>query len=126
LRHVYSLVRPLWRRLYYLVFPAAVLFFLHSILTDPSLKDGHSDLLGGSKVFVESASFLSFIAITIRYRLRGKELRQEPPERTSKPFSPESPQLQPKSNYRSKAAADRNKLISGEDGNHFLAVFEKT
>jgi hypothetical protein len=53
LKRVYSLVRPLWRRLHYFVFPAAVLFFLHSVLTDPSLKDGHSDLLGGSKVFVD-------------------------------------------------------------------------
>jgi hypothetical protein len=74
--------RPLWRRLHYLVFPAAVLFFQPGILTDPSLKDGHSDLLDGGKVFVEAASFLSFIAVTIRYRLRGKGLRQEPPERT--------------------------------------------
>jgi predicted ferric reductase len=70
--------RPLWRRLHYLVFPAAVLFFLHSILTDPNLKDGHPDLLDGGKVFVEMASFLSFIAVAIRYRLRGKRLRQGP------------------------------------------------
>jgi DMSO/TMAO reductase YedYZ heme-binding membrane subunit len=98
LKRIYSLGRPLWRRLHYLVFPAAVLFFLHSILTDPNLKNGHPDLLDGGKVFVEAASFLSFIAVTIRYRLRGKELRQEPPERSSKQLSPESPQLQPKSN----------------------------
>jgi hypothetical protein len=94
-----------------------VLFFLHSILTDPSLKDGHSDLLGGGKVFVESASFLSFISINIRYRLRGKELRQEPPERTSKPLSPESHNCNQKVTYRSKVAADRNKLTY-----HFTAA----
>ena len=82
LKRVYSLARPPRRRLHYLVFPAAVLFFQPGILTDPSLKDGHSDLLDGGKVFVEAASFLSFIAVTIRYRLRGKGLRQEPPERT--------------------------------------------
>jgi DMSO/TMAO reductase YedYZ heme-binding membrane subunit len=68
--------RPLWRRLHYLVFPAAVLFFLHSILTDPNLKDGHPDLLDGGKVFVEAASLLSLIAVVVRYRLRGKGLRQ--------------------------------------------------
>ena len=70
--------RPLWRRLHYFVFPAAVLLFLHSILTDPNLKDGHPDLLDGGKVFVEAASLLSLIAIVIRYRLRGKGLRQGP------------------------------------------------
>jgi predicted ferric reductase len=70
--------RPLWRRLHYLVFPAAVLFFLHSILTDPNLKDGHPDLLDGGKVFVEVASLLSVLAVAIRYRLRGKGLRRGP------------------------------------------------
>jgi hypothetical protein len=41
--------RPLWRRLHYLVFPAAILLFVHSILTDPDLKDGHPDLLDGGR-----------------------------------------------------------------------------
>ena len=81
--------RPLWRRLHYLVFPAAVLFFLHSILTDPNLKDGHPDLLDGGKVFVEVATLLSFISVVIRYRLRGEGLRQGPREHSSK-LLPES------------------------------------
>jgi predicted ferric reductase len=67
--------RPLWRRLHYLVFPAAVLLFLHSILTDPLLKDGHPDLLDGGKVFVEISSLVAFSATAIRYRLRGKGFR---------------------------------------------------
>jgi predicted ferric reductase len=76
--------RPLWRRLHYLVFPAAALFFLHSILTDPNLKDGHPDLLDGGKVFVEIASLLSVIAVAIRYRLRGSGFRQGPSKRSSR------------------------------------------
>lgn len=68
--------RPLWRRLHYMVSPAAVLFFLHSILTDPNLKDGHPDLLDGGKVFVEIASLISLIAVLVRYRLRGHGLRR--------------------------------------------------
>jgi len=68
--------RPLWRRLHYLVFPAAVLFFLHSVLTDPNLKDGHPNLLDGGKVFVEIASLISLIAVLVRYRLRGRGLRR--------------------------------------------------
>ena len=67
--------RPLWRSLHYLVFPAAVLLFLHSILTDPLLKDGNPDLLDGGKVFVEACTLISFAATFIRYRMRGKGFR---------------------------------------------------
>ena len=68
--------RPLWRSLHYLVFPAAALLFLHSILTDPLLKDGHPDLLDGGKVFVEVCTLLSLGAVAARFRLRGKGLRR--------------------------------------------------
>jgi|SRR5579871_191086 len=70
--------RPLWRNLHYLVFPAAVLFFLHSILTDPLLKDGHPDLLDGGKVFVEVSSLITFAAAAVRYRLRSTGFRATP------------------------------------------------
>lgn len=67
--------RAVWRNLHYLVFPAAVLLFLHSILTDPNLKDGHPDLLDGGKVFVEIAALIGLAATAIRIRLRGRGLR---------------------------------------------------
>jgi DMSO/TMAO reductase YedYZ heme-binding membrane subunit len=67
--------RPLWRRLHYLVFPCAALLFLHSILTDPNLKDGHPDLLDGGKVFVEISLLISVAATTFRIRRRGKGFR---------------------------------------------------
>jgi predicted ferric reductase len=67
--------RPLWRNLHYLVFPAAVLIFIHSILTDPNLKDGHPDLLDGGKVFVEIATLVSVVAVAVRTWLRGRGLR---------------------------------------------------
>jgi predicted ferric reductase len=69
--------RPLWRNLHYLVFPAAVLIFIHSILTDPNLKDGHPDLLDGGKVFVEIATLVSVVAVAVRTWLRGRGLRAE-------------------------------------------------
>lgn len=69
------MARPVWRRLHYLVFPAAVLLFLHSILTDPNLKDGHPDLLDGGKIFIEAATLLSVAAVAIRIRLRGRGFR---------------------------------------------------
>ena len=67
--------RPLWRRLHYLVFPAAILLFIHSILTDPELKDGHPDLLDGGKVFLEILAVVCFLAVAVRIRLRGRGLR---------------------------------------------------
>lgn len=67
--------RPLWRSLHYLVFPAAVLLFIHSVLTDPDLKDGHPDLLDGGKVFVEILILLCFLATAYRVWMRGKGFR---------------------------------------------------
>jgi predicted ferric reductase len=69
--------RPLWRRLHYLVFPTAVLLFVHSIYTDPNLKDGHPDLLDGGKVFLEVAALLTVAAISVRVCLHGRGLRPE-------------------------------------------------
>jgi predicted ferric reductase len=71
------MARPLWRAIHYAVFPAAALIFLHSILTDPLLKDGHPDLLDGGKIFVESCTLLSVAAVAIRWRLRGAGFRPE-------------------------------------------------
>jgi predicted ferric reductase len=73
-----KLPRLLWRRLHYLVWPAAVLLYLHSILTDPNLQDGHPDLLDGGKVFIEAATLLSAAAVALRLRLRGQGLRLAP------------------------------------------------
>ena len=67
--------RPVWRNLHYLVFPAALLIFVHSILTDPLLRDGHPDLLDGGKVFVEACLVISVAATLLRYRLRGVGFR---------------------------------------------------
>jgi predicted ferric reductase len=67
--------RPLWRGLHYMVFPCAILLFLHSVLTDPNLKDGHPDLFDGGKVFIEISLLLSVVATAIRIRLRRKGFR---------------------------------------------------
>jgi methionine sulfoxide reductase heme-binding subunit len=69
--------RPLWRAIHYAVFPAAALIFLHSILTDPLLKDGHPDLLDGGKIFVEICTLLSVAAVAVRWRLRGTGFRPD-------------------------------------------------
>jgi predicted ferric reductase len=67
--------RPLWRSLHYCVFPAAGLIFLHSILTDPLLKDGHPDFLDGGKIFIEICTLISVAAIAVRWRMRGVGFR---------------------------------------------------
>jgi predicted ferric reductase len=67
--------RPIWRKLHYLVFPAVVLLFVHSIFTDPNLKDGHPDLLDGGKVFLYCAALVATAATIVRIWLRGRGLR---------------------------------------------------
>jgi predicted ferric reductase len=76
--------RPIWRSLHYLAFPAVVLVFVHSILTDPLLKDGHPDLLDGGKIFVEACCLLSTAAIVARIILRHKGFRPKPSEHSAK------------------------------------------
>ncbi len=73
LRH--RMPRRLWRGLHYLVYPAAVLLLLHSLLTDPNLIHGHPDYTDGGKVFVEITILVLAAASWVRYRLRGKGLR---------------------------------------------------
>lgn len=70
-----QIARPIWRKLHYLVFPAAVLLFLHSVLTDPELKDGRPDLLDGGKIFVFGCCLVCMVAVGIRVWLRGRGLR---------------------------------------------------
>jgi sulfoxide reductase heme-binding subunit YedZ len=67
--------RPIWRKLHYLAFPTVILVFVHSLLTDPNLKDGHPDMLDGGKVFLEIACVLSVAAVIWRLKLRGAGLR---------------------------------------------------
>ena len=72
------MARSLWRRLHLLVFPAAVLLFLHSVLTDPDLRDGHPDLLDGGKIFVEAAGLVTFAAVALRVWFRKRGFRAIP------------------------------------------------
>lgn len=68
--------RRVWRRLHWLVFPSAVLLFLHSIFTDPNLHDGHPDLLDGGKIFIEAAALMTFAAVALRVRARETGFRE--------------------------------------------------
>jgi predicted ferric reductase len=70
------MARPLWRKLHYLVFPAFILMFIHSLFTDAALSTGKVDLLDGGKLFVEICCAISLAAWTMRVRLRGRGFRQ--------------------------------------------------
>ncbi len=86
--------RPVWRKIHYLVFPAAMLLFIHSTLTDPDLKDGHPDLLDGGKVFVEISALVCLLAIGLRIRMRGNRIARaswSPSQSCSSRVSSEKP-----------------------------------
>jgi len=70
------MARPLWRKLHYLVFPAFVLMFIHSVFTDPELSNGKVDLLDGGKVFVEICCVITVAAWAYRIWRRGRGFRQ--------------------------------------------------
>ncbi|HEV2273341.1 MAG TPA: ferric reductase-like transmembrane domain-containing protein [Acidobacteriaceae bacterium] len=67
--------RVLWRRSHWLVYPAALLLFIHGIFTDSELHTGHADLLDGEKVFVEICLLIILAGSVISFRLRRKRLR---------------------------------------------------
>ena len=71
------MARPWWRKLHYLVFPAFVLMFVHSVLADPALSSGKVDLLDGGKVFVEICCAISLATWAVRIRLRGRGFRPQ-------------------------------------------------
>ena len=71
------MTRPFWKKLHYLVFPAFVLMFIHSVFTDPALSNGKVDLLDGGKLFVETCCTISLAAWIMRIRLRGRGFRPQ-------------------------------------------------
>ena len=71
-----ALSRRAWKRLHLLTYALFPLFALHSLLTDPALKDQPIDPLDGEKVFVELCILLVLVAIFFRIR---HQLRQPPP-----------------------------------------------
>jgi methionine sulfoxide reductase heme-binding subunit len=57
-----------WKRLHYTTYAAATAFFIHSLLTDPLLKNRPVDWLDGEKVFVEACILL--VAGATLWRIR--------------------------------------------------------
>jgi DMSO/TMAO reductase YedYZ heme-binding membrane subunit len=69
--------RHSWKLLHFLVYPAAILVFVHSIFTDPNLNGGPIDYLDGGKVFVFICLALISIASVWAWRFRVRKDRVE-------------------------------------------------
>jgi predicted ferric reductase len=69
--------RPLWKKLHFLVFPAFILMFIHSMLSDPQLSNGKIDWLDGGKLFIDICCAIALVTSAVRVRLRGHGLRAQ-------------------------------------------------
>ena len=71
-----ALSRRVWKRLHLLTYALFPLYAVHSLLTDPALKDQPIDPFDGEKVFVELC--VVCVAVAIGFRIRH-QLRKPPP-----------------------------------------------
>lgn len=62
--------RRRWKLLHFTTYAAAAVFFVHSILTDPTLKDKPVDYFDGEKVYIEILAAVMLVAIGLRIRYR--------------------------------------------------------
>lgn len=69
--------RRWWKRIHFTTYALFPLYAIHSILTEPALKDQPIDYLDGEKVFVELCVLAIVIAIGARVRWQMKQ----PPDR---------------------------------------------
>jgi predicted ferric reductase len=74
-RHVFGFHR--WKQLHYTTYAAAVVFFVHSLLTDPELKNRPVDWFDAEKVYVEACAVAVMAATAARYRARRAKPRLE-------------------------------------------------
>lgn len=86
-----SLGRRSWKLIHYLSYFAAALFFLHSLLLDPELRNQPVDWLDAEKVFVEVCFLLVVVASLARWKYgqrHPQRLRVTPSTRYIPGFTP--------------------------------------
>jgi predicted ferric reductase len=71
----FDIGRRWWKRIHFTTYAMFPLYAVHSILTDPALKDRNIDYFDGEKVFVEMCVLVVLVAIIARVRW---QLRQPP------------------------------------------------
>ncbi|MBX6330468.1 MAG: ferric reductase-like transmembrane domain-containing protein [Gemmatimonadaceae bacterium] len=64
-----ALRRRTWKALHYVAYVTAALFYLHGILTDPTLKGAAVDFLDGEKVGIEACALVAVAASAYRLRV---------------------------------------------------------
>ncbi|MEO8619423.1 MAG: ferric reductase-like transmembrane domain-containing protein [bacterium] len=69
----FQMGRTWWKRVHFTTYALFPLYAVHSILTDPALKDRDIDYLDGEKVFIELCVLAVVIAIGARWRWRAKQ-----------------------------------------------------
>lgn len=71
--------RRLWKRLHYVAYAAAALFFIHGLLTDPHLKNRPFDPFDAEKVLVETCLLLVIVSIVgrVKYAFRTSSKAQK-------------------------------------------------
>ncbi len=69
----FELGRKWWKRIHFTTYALFPLYAIHSILTEPALKDQPIDYLDGEKVFVELCVLAIVIAIGARVRWQVKQ-----------------------------------------------------
>ena len=72
----FQMGRRWWKRIHFATYALFPLYAVHSILTDPALKDRSIDYLDGEKVFVELCVLSVVVAVLARVRWQQ---RQPPP-----------------------------------------------
>ncbi|HVZ77822.1 MAG TPA: ferric reductase-like transmembrane domain-containing protein [Gemmatimonadaceae bacterium] len=70
--------RGRWKLLHYAAYASAILFYIHGIFTDPTLKDAPIDYLDGEKVGVEVCALLVVLATALRVRWALRQRRTRP------------------------------------------------
>jgi DMSO/TMAO reductase YedYZ heme-binding membrane subunit len=71
------MARPLWKNLHFIVFPAFVFMFIHSILSNPLLSNDKVDFLDGGKIFVDICCAIALVSSAVRIRLRVNGFRPQ-------------------------------------------------
>ena len=77
----FAIGRRWWKRIHFATYALFPLYAVHSILTDPALKDRNIDYLDGEKVFIEFCVLAVVIAIGLRVRWQTRQ----PPARVHRP-----------------------------------------
>jgi methionine sulfoxide reductase heme-binding subunit len=72
-----SLGRRVWKSIHYATYAAAVIFFVHGLIADPTVTGRAIDYLDGEKVYVELCAVSFVVLATWRIRHRRARRRAE-------------------------------------------------